>query len=59
MFLVVSFILSSFSGSVSGMLPPLSSLMYRNAPPLPSFGEAGGDDDSRRWVKAAWLLGGG
>lgn len=53
---MVSFKLSSFSGSVS---PTLSSLMYRNVPLLPSFGEAGGDEDSRRQVKAEWLIWGG
>lgn len=53
--LVVSFMFSSFSGSVvSATSPLLSSVMYRNVPLLPSFGEAGGDEDSRRWVKAAW-----
>lgn len=51
---LLSFMFSSFSGSVSAASPLLSSVMYRNVPLLPSLGEAGGDEDSRRWVNAAW-----
>lgn len=56
-FLVVSF--TSFSGAMSAISLTLSSLMYRNAALLPSFGDAGGDEDSRQWVKALWPLWGG